>query len=262
MIVVILHGIDPLDLLHIRAFSPAKVFQSPIFPGFLAKSRKTGKLIHVLYTRIPAYPAEFCFYVNHSDMETKTSGKDISGKDIFDRLKSGEPVQMDDPEFYKIDKIVHQARQRSALLNGAVDPTQIRRYLGELTGTVIDESTTVFPPFYTNLGAFTRIGKNVFINHACSFLDLGGITIEDDVLIGPRVNLVTENHPLSPAERKVLVCKPIVIKRNAWIGAGATVLPGVIIGENAVVAAGAVVARDVPANTVAAGVPAKMIKTI
>ncbi|MBD0288627.1 MAG: sugar O-acetyltransferase, partial [Flavisolibacter sp.] len=125
-----------------------------------------------------------------------------------------------------------------------------------------DESTTVFAPFHTNFGRFTRIGKNVFINHACSFLDMGGITIEDHVLIGPKVNLITENHPLDPVDRRALICKPIVIKRNAWIGAAATVLPGVTIGENAVVAAGAVVTTDVSANTVVGGVPARFIKSI
>ena len=91
---------------------------------------------------------------------------------------------------------------------------------------------------------------------------MGGITIEDDVLIGPKVNLITENHSLNPNDRKSLICKPIVIKRNAWIGAAATILPGVTIGENSVVAAGAVVSKDVPANTIVGGVPAKFIKTI
>ena len=149
----------------------------------------------------------------------------------------------------------------SQLLNTATDLDEIRRYLGEITGTTIDPSTTLFSPFHTNLGAFSIIGKNVFINHACSFLDLGGITIEDHVLIGPRVNIVTESHPLDPEDRKALLTKPVVIKRRAWIGAGATILPGVTVGENAVVAAGSVVSRDVPANAVVAGVPAKVIRS-
>jgi acetyltransferase-like isoleucine patch superfamily enzyme len=126
----------------------------------------------------------------------------------------------------------------------------------------IDKSTTVFVPFYTNFGQHIKIGKNVFINHACSFLDLGGITIEDNVQIGPRVNITSENHPLDPSNRKSLDLKSILIKRNAWIGAGAIILPGVTIGENAVVAAGAVVNKDVAANTVVGGVPAKVIRTI
>ena len=115
---------------------------------------------------------------------------------------------------------------------------------------------------YVNFGQFIQLGKNVFINHACSFLDMGGITIEDDVLIEPRVNFVTENHPLDPSNRRALITKPIVVKRKAWIGAGATILPGVTIGENAVIAAGAVVSKDVSTNTVVGGVPAKFINTI
>jgi acetyltransferase-like isoleucine patch superfamily enzyme len=91
---------------------------------------------------------------------------------------------------------------------------------------------------------------------------LGGITIEDNVLIGPQVKLVTENHPLDPATRKGLITKPILIKRNAWVGAGATILPGVTIGENSVVAAGAVVSKDVPENTVVGGIPAKFLKNV
>jgi acetyltransferase-like isoleucine patch superfamily enzyme len=91
---------------------------------------------------------------------------------------------------------------------------------------------------------------------------MGGITIEDDVMIGPKVCLTTEGHPIDPQERKKLLVKPIVIKQNAWIGAGATILPGVTIGENSVVAAGAVVTKDVPANNVVGGVPARIIKAI
>jgi len=105
-------------------------------------------------------------------------------------------------------------------------------------------------------------GKNVFINHACTFLDLGGITIEDDVQIGPKVNIITENHPVDPAQRKMLHLKSVLVKRNAWIGAAATILPGVTVGENAIVAAGAVVHKDVDANTIVGGIPAKMIKAI
>lgn len=181
---------------------------------------------------------------------------------IFDRLKAGEVIRLTDPEFKKIDETVSGTMMLSAGLNAATDIGAARQILSEIIGNVIDDSTTVFVPFYTNFGKFITIGKNVFINHACSFLDLGGITIEDHVLIGPRVNLVTENHPADPAERRSLMTKPIVIRRNAWIGANATLLPGVTIGENAVVAAGAVVSKDVPDNAIVGGVPAKIIKEI
>ena len=182
--------------------------------------------------------------------------------DIFERLRSGEPIRLNDPEYYKINEVVGRTIKLSQQLNAATDVNSIRDFLSEIIGVRIDESTTIFAPFYTNFGKFTSIGKNVFINHACSFLDMGGITIEDYVLIGPHVNLVTENHPLDPGDRKALITKPIIIKRNAWIGAGAIILPGVTIGENSVVAAGAVVSRDVPANVVVGGIPAKIIKSI
>jgi len=91
---------------------------------------------------------------------------------------------------------------------------------------------------------------------------MGGITIEDDVLVGPKVSLITENHPTDPSDRKTLTLKPILIKRNAWIGAGAIILPGVTIGENAIVAAGAVVSKDVADNTIVGGIPAKYLKNI
>lgn len=182
--------------------------------------------------------------------------------DIFDRMRAGELIPMDDPQYPRIFEVVSRTIKLSAALNTSTDINQIRDRLSEIIGSQIDHSTTIFTPFHTNFGKFIKLGKNVFINHACTFLDMGGITIEDDVLIGPKVNLVTEDHPVEPAERKALRVKPILIKRNAWISVGATILPGVTVGENAVVAAGAVVTKDVPANTVVGGIPAKVIKAI
>jgi len=184
-------------------------------------------------------------------------------KDIFERMQAGEPIRKDDPEYGKFSDVVSRTIRLCVRMNAtATDVDQVREMLSENIGIEIDDSTTVFPPFYTNYGQSIHLGKNVFINHACSFLDIGGITIEDDVQIGPRVNITSENHPLDPADRKTLIPAQVIIRRNAWIGAAATILPGVTIGENAIVAAGAVVSKDVAANTVVAGVPAKVIKTI
>ena len=181
--------------------------------------------------------------------------------DIFDRMQAGEVIRKDDPGYDDFWRAVARAIRLCTQMNAnATDTGQVRERLSEIIGVPIDESTTVFPPFYTNFGRFTRLGKNVFINHACSFLDIGGIIIEDDVMIGPRVNITSENHPLDPSDREALIPKPVHIKRNAWIGAGVTILPGVTVGENAVVAAGAVVSRDVPPDTVVAGIPAKVVK--
>lgn len=178
------------------------------------------------------------------------------------KLGSGAFVPKDDPALTLLMPRVIQTLELVAKMNSSGNVDEARGILGLITGQHIDDSTTLFPPFTTNLGIFTRIGKNVFINHGCSFLDLGGITIEDDVMIGPQVKLITENHPLDPELRKGLICKPILLRKNAWIGAGATILLGVTVGENSVVAAGAVVSKDVPDNTVVGGIPARVLKEV
>ena len=146
-------------------------------------------------------------------------------------------------------------------MNNSSDPAEIRDLLGQVTGSEIDESVAVFTPLYVNYGKHTKIGKNVFINFDCVYLDLGGITIEDDVLLAPNVPLLTEGHPISPQDRQSLIPKPIHIKKNAWIGANGHTSRG-NIGENAIVATGAVVSKDVLDNTIVGGIPAKVIKHI
>lgn len=182
--------------------------------------------------------------------------------DIFERLRNGETVPFDDPETYKLREVSFATRKLLVQLNQSTDPEEMRALLSRITETEIDKSTAIFPPFYVNYGKHTKIGKNVFINFDCVFLDFGGITIEDGVFIAPKVSLLTEGHPLSPEGRHSLTAGPIHIKRNAWIGANATITQGVTIGENAVVAAGAVVTKNVPPNSVAGGIPAKIIKTL
>jgi acetyltransferase-like isoleucine patch superfamily enzyme len=183
---------------------------------------------------------------------------------IFDRDRSGEPIHLNDPEYPKLYEFILKAIKKTAELNTLVtdDLQKIRGVFSELIGKKVDDTFFLIPPFYTDFGRNISIGENVFVNHACTFMDRGGITLEDGVLIGPKVNLVTTNHPLNPAERRGTISHPIVIRRNVWIGAGATILAGVTIGENSVVAAGAVVTKDVPPNTVVGGVPAKIIKSI
>lgn len=181
---------------------------------------------------------------------------------LFERMLAGGIIPPNDPEISQLWEGVAKTMQLTARLNSATNIADIRHILSEITGRQIPESTTVFIPFHTNYGKHIQIGANVFINHACSFLDLGGIIIEDHVLIGPRVNITTENHPTDPQQRKSLDLKKVHIKKNAWIGAGATILPGVTIGENSIVAAGAVVTKSIPDNWIAGGVPAKLIKPV
>jgi len=182
-------------------------------------------------------------------------------KDIFERLLAGETILSNDPQLGRLREEAFDVKALLTQMNNAVNPEEIT----DILSTILDkkvQDVTVFTPLYINYGKHIRIGQNVFINFDCTFLALGGITIEDEVLIGPKVSLVTENHPLDPKERKGLIAKPIIIKKNAWIGANATILPGVTIGENAVVAAGAVVSKDVPDNAIVGGIPAKFIKNV
>lgn len=134
--------------------------------------------------------------------------------------------------------------------------------LSRLIGKTVDATFGMFPPFYTDCGKNITIGKNVFINAGCKFQDQGGITLGDGALIGHNVVLATPNHDFAAEKRSTTIPAPIVIGKNVWLGANVTVVPGVTIGENAIIAAGAWVAGDIPANTVAAGVPAKILKTI
>ena len=141
-------------------------------------------------------------------------------------------------------------------------PEELRKIMSRLIGKKVDDTFRLFPPFYTDFGKNITIGKNVFINSGCHFQDQGGITIGDGTLIGHNVVLATINHDLDPKKERKNHYAPIKIGKNVWIGSNATVLPGVTIGNWAVVAAGAVVTKDVPDMTVVGGVPAKIIKTI
>lgn len=141
-------------------------------------------------------------------------------------------------------------------------PEEIIEIMSELTGKAVDKTFRLFPPFYTDFGRNIIIGKNVFINSGCHFQDQGGIEIGDGTLIGHNVVLATINHDLNPSMKRKNHYAPIKIGSNVWIGSNATVLQDVTIGDWAVIAAGAVVAKDVEPYTVVGGVPAKIIKTV
>ncbi|TQL56502.1 acetyltransferase-like isoleucine patch superfamily enzyme [Oryzihumus leptocrescens] len=129
-----------------------------------------------------------------------------------------------------------------------------RELLAEIFGSTLPDSLSILPPFYCDYGLGASFGERVFINQGCFFLDFGGITIGDRVLIGPRVTLSTAGHPVDPDERYDFITHaPIVIEDDVWIGAAATITPGVTIGHGSVVGAGAVVAKDVPPMSVVTG---------
>ncbi|RYY69313.1 MAG: sugar O-acetyltransferase [Chitinophagaceae bacterium] len=187
---------------------------------------------------------------------------DVRQIDIFQRLLQGEAVSFDDPDYFRIIDACNNTRALLIELTSTSDADEIRNLLSRITGVEVDATTMIFPPFQINYGKNTRLGKNVFINFDCTFLDLGGITIDDHVMLAPKVSLLSEGHPVTVNDRQKLIVGKIHIKRNAWIGANATILPGVTIGENSVVAAGAVVLNDVPANAIVGGIPAKLLKYI
>lgn len=122
------------------------------------------------------------------------------------------------------------------------------------------ENSHIMAPMQIDMGKNVTLGRHVFINHSLTVMARGRVEIGDEVMIGPGVSLLTANHDLK--DHQVLLCGKITIEKNAWIGAKAIILPGVTVGENAVIAAGAVVTKDVAANTVVGGNPARILKNI
>ena len=137
---------------------------------------------------------------------------------------------------------------------------EYNRLVSELFMGNIGEGSRIMPPLIVVRGNSVKIGRNVIVMNNSLFMAAGGITIEDDVMVAANVQLISNNHDLY--DHQILTCKPVRLKRNCWIGAGATILPGITVGENAVVAAGAVVTKDVEDNAVVGGNPAKVIKHI
>lgn len=178
---------------------------------------------------------------------------------------------MDSGEYIKAEseahKFMHGLSQEALKITGELNagyhtPEEVYELMQRLTDNGIGENFGMFPPFYTDCGKNIKIGNNVFINSCCQFQDQGGITIGDGTLVGPKTVIATINHALDPKDRASMTPSAVHIGKNVWIGASAVILPGVTIGDGAVIAAGAVVTKNVPKNAVVAGVPAKVIKTI
>lgn len=184
-------------------------------------------------------------------------------KDLLEVLNAGRTIVSDSPLHEVMHRCSQEALQVTAELNGRYnEPDRVRELLASLTGRPIDDTVTMFPPFKTDFGKNIVLGKRIFINSGCSFQDQGGITIGDDSLIGHNAVLATLNHDISPARRADMHPAPIVIGRNVWIGSNVTILPGVTIGDDSVVAAASVVTKDVPESTVVLGSPARVVRAI
>ena len=182
---------------------------------------------------------------------------------IFEKDLAGIPLDSRDPEVAPIIETIKATQRLVAQLNsGVYSEEEVRDFLSQITGRKVDSNLWLIPPFYTDFGRNIRFGKNVFVNSACTFMDRGGITIDDEVFIAPKVNLITINHDINPFNRSTTICKPIHIEKRVWIGVAATILPGVRIGENSIVGANALVSKDVPPNTIVGGNPERIIKSI
>lgn len=177
-------------------------------------------------------------------------------------VKTGKALSSDEIHQF-MDEMSNEARRVTFRLNTAYyTPEEVRVLLSELFGKPVDPTLRVFPPFYTDFGKNITIGKNVFINACCHFQDHGGVTLGNGCQIGHNVVFATLNHGISAEDRVHTYPAPIVLGKNVWVGSNSTILQGVTVGDNAIIAAGAVVTKDVPANTIVGGVPAKTIRSI
>jgi maltose O-acetyltransferase len=193
-------------------------------------------------------------------------------RSVKERMLAGEPTLSGDPE---LGEIAARSRRACYAFNNAHPDDETRMaHLRSILGKA-GEQFWVEPPFYVDFGEMVEIGEKVFINTNCVILDSCKVTIGNDVLIAPNVQILAAGHPIAANERMVYpfedepermnfvnLAAPITIGNGCWIGAGAIILPGVTIGDRAVIGAGAVVTKDVPADSMAVGNPARVIKQI
>lgn len=185
----------------------------------------------------------------------------MTTEEFLDYMNSGKQVTAECDIHQTMHRLSQEAIRITMELNSRYHtPDEINALMSELIGKPVEVG--LFPPFYTDCGKNIHLGKGVFINAGCKFQDQGGIYIGDGALIGHNTVLATLNHGILPEERHDLIPKPIRIGKNVWIGSNSTILPGVSIGDNAVIGAGSVVTKDIPENMIAVGSPARVIKSI
>lgn len=195
--------------------------------------------------------------------ETSIGKKNIMTLDDFlNHIEAGGALNT--PEIYRLmDEMSDEARRVTCEINNSYhSQEELRAFMSRLTGKPVDETFKMFPPFYTDFGKNITIGRRVFINAGCHFQDHGGVTLGDGCLIGHNVVFATLDHGTAPEDRGAMYPAPIRLGKNVWVGSNSTILRGVTVGDNAIIAAGSVVTKDVAANTVVGGVPARHIRDI
>ena len=187
----------------------------------------------------------------------------MTDREFIAEMSRGGQTACNSESHLKMHELSQRALRLTAEINGSYhEPQELRALMSRLIGQELDERFGLFPPFYTDCGINIHLGRGVFINAGCKFQDQGGIFIGDGCLIGHNTVIATLNHGLLPEERCDLIPSPVHIGRGVWIGSGSVILPGVTIGDNAVIGAGSVVTKDVPENMIAVGDPARVIKSI
>lgn len=183
--------------------------------------------------------------------------------DLISALRAGDTIVGGSDLHLAMHGVSQEAIRVATELNGSYhDQAGVRALLSELVGEQVDDSVSLFPPFYSDFGKNIHFGRDVFINMGCKFQDQGGITIGDGALIGHNVLIATLNHDMDPAKRADMHPAAVTIGKKVWVGANCTILPGVTIGDGAVIAAASVVTKDVPENSLAVGSPAKVVREV
>ncbi|GAA3526541.1 sugar O-acetyltransferase [Aeromicrobium panaciterrae] len=173
-------------------------------------------------------------------------------------------IRIHSPEFKAMSERVLEVTALTSRLNVLPfeDEAGKSALFEQILGRPLPDRVTIYPPFFTDHGRNLDLAEHVFINQGCTFLDYAGIRIASRTMIAPKVTFITGGHPVDTDDRRIwLTGEPIDVEENVWIGAGATILPGVTIGRDSVIAAGAVVAEDVPAQTLVAGPKGAVIRS-
>lgn len=183
--------------------------------------------------------------------------------ELLEELNAGRRIPGNSPLHQTMHRYSQEALRITGELNGGYhEPERVRELLAQLIGKPVDDSVTLFPPFNTDFGKNITLGKRIFINAGCKIQDQGGVSIGDDCLIGHNAVIASLNHDIAPERRADMIPAPVTIGRNVWIGANVTILPGVSIGDDAVLAAACVVTKDVPAGAVVVGAPARVVRSV